>query len=75
MQAQKVLHKFIRNRCSTMHKTRRTSLEANVMATLRGQQLTVTDLGRNIQSATSHKHNKKRANRLLLNHHLHTESG
>lgn len=74
MQAQKVLHKLIRNTCTDIHKTRRTALEANVMAALTGQRLTVTDLGRSIQSQVSHKHNIKRADRLLSNVHLHQET-
>ena len=74
MQAQKVLHKLIQNTCPDVHKTRRDSLEANVMAALTGQRLTVTDLGRSIQSQTSHKHNIKRADRLLSNVHLHHET-
>ncbi len=74
MQAQKVLHKLIQNTCTDMHKTRCDSLEANVMAALMGQRLTVTDLGRSIQSQTSHKHNIKRADRLLSNVHLHHET-
>lgn len=73
MQAQKVLHKLIRNTCTDVHQTRRTALEVNVMAVLTGQRLTVTDLGRSIQSQTSHKHNIKRADRLLSNPHLHQE--
>jgi len=73
MQAQKVLHKLIQNTCTDMHKTRRDSLEANVMASLIGQRLTVTDIGRSIQSDTSHKHNIKRADRLLSNPHLQRE--
>ncbi len=74
MQAQKVLHKLIQNTCPDMHQTRRASVEANVLAALRGQRLTVTDLGRSIDSQTSHKHNIKRADRLLSNQHLHQES-
>ena len=74
MQAQQVLHKLIRNTCTDMHQTRRTSLEANVMAALRGRRLTVTELGRSLRSGTSHKHNIKRADRLLSNQHLHRES-
>jgi hypothetical protein len=57
-----------------MHKTRRESLEANVFSALTGRRLTVTDLGRSIESQTSHKHNIKRADRLLSNTHLHRES-
>ena len=73
MQAQQVCHKLLKNSCPDMHKTRRTSLFANVMASLTGRRLTVTDLGRAIQSTTSHKHNIKRADRLLSNSHLHQE--
>ena len=74
MQAQPVLHKLMKNTCPAMHKTRRESLEANVLAVLIGRRLTVTDLGRSIQSQTSHKHNIKRADRLLSNACLHEES-
>jgi hypothetical protein len=74
MQAQQVLHKLLMNTCPTMHKTRRESLAANVLGALTGRRLTVTDIGRSIQSGTSHKHNIKRADRLLSNAHLHQES-
>lgn len=74
MQAEKVLHKLIHNTCPDMHKVRRESLQVNVMAALTGQRLTVTDLGRSIQSETSHKHNIKRADRLLSNTNLHNET-
>lgn len=73
MQAVPVLHKLLKNTCPDMHQTRRASLFANVMASLTGRRLTVTDLGRSIQSTTSHKHNIKRADRLLSNSHLHQE--
>ncbi len=73
MQAQPVLHKLMMDTCPTMHQTRRESLEANVLAALIGRRLTVTDLGRSIRSDTSHKHNIKRADRLLSNRHLHAE--
>jgi len=74
MQAKQVLHKIMTNTCPNMHKTRRTALEENVLAALKGQRLTVTDLGRSIKSNTSHKHGIKRADRLLSNAHLHHES-
>ncbi|MDH5408996.1 MAG: IS4 family transposase, partial [Gammaproteobacteria bacterium] len=45
-----------------------------VLAALVGRRLTVTDLGRSIQSKASHKHKIKRADRLLSNPHIHTES-
>ncbi len=73
MQAQQVLHKLIMNTCPDMHKTRRDALEAIVQSALIGRRLTVTDLGRSIQSSTSHKHNIKRADRLLSNPHLDRE--
>ena len=73
MQAQPVLHKLLMNTCSTIHKVRRQSLEANVLAALTGQRLTVTALGRAIQSEAKQKHCIKRADRLLSNGHLQSE--
>ena len=57
MQAQRVLHNLIMDTCPDMHKTRRNALEATVQSALIGRRLTVTDLGRSMQSSTSHKHN------------------
>jgi len=74
MQAHQVLHKLIITTCPDMHKTRRDALEATVQSALIGRRLTVTDLGRSIQSKTCHKHNIKRADRLLSNPHLALES-
>jgi len=73
VQAAQVLHKLIMKTCPNLHQLRQTALEANVFAALFGRRLTVTDLGRSIQSETSHKHNIKRADRLLSNPHLHAE--
>ncbi len=73
MQAQQVLHKLIMNSCPDMHKTRRDALEATVQSALIGRRLTVTDLGRSIQSSTIQKYNIKRADRLLSNPHLDRE--
>jgi len=56
MQAQQVLHKLLNATCSIMHQTRRLSLEANVMAALTGRRLTVTDLGRSIDSLVEQKY-------------------
>lgn len=70
MQAQAVLHKRIEETCGPMHAARRTALEATVGAAVRGQQLTVTALGRAMESETFEKHNIKRADRLLSNNHL-----
>jgi len=73
MQAQQVLHKLLNTTCSKMHQTRQQSLEANVMAALSGTRLTVTDLGRSIDSQVKQKYCIKRADRLLSNKHLHAE--
>lgn len=73
MQAHVVLHKILEKACGQMHQVRQTCLEAVVMGALIGQRLTVTDLGRFLPSQTSHKHNIKRADRLLANSHLHGE--
>ena len=73
MQAKQVLHKLLDTTCLMMHQTRRTALEVNVMAALSGTRLTVTDLGRSMQSEAKQKHCIKRADRLLSNPHLHRE--
>src|SRR3990167_8114600 len=73
MQAQPVLHKLLMNTCSPMHKVRRQALEANVLAALTGQRLTVTALGRAIQSEAKQKHCIKRADRLLSNGYMQSE--
>jgi hypothetical protein len=56
-----------------MHKKRRASLDDNVFSALTGTRLTVTDLGRSIDSLAKQKHCIKRSDRLLSNGHLHRE--
>ena len=73
MQAQPVLHKLLNDTCSIMHQARRRALEAMVMAALSGTRLTVTDLGRSIDSLAKQKHGIKRADRWLSNTHCHSE--
>ncbi len=73
MQATQVCHKLLNDTCSIMHQARRGSLEAMVMAALSGTRLTVTDLGRSIDSPAKPKHCIKRADRLLSNRHCHAE--
>jgi len=73
MQAQQVLHKLLNATCSIMHQARRRSLEVNVVAALSGTRLTVTDLGRSINSLAKQKHCIKRADRLLSNTHIQAE--
>ena len=73
MQANQVLHTLLNSSCAKMHKVRRDALAANVLAALTGTRLTVTDLGRSIDSLAKQKHCIKRADRLLSNTHLHAE--
>ena len=73
MHAKPILHKLLRQICSMMPAARRQALCITVMAALRGRRLTVTDLGRSIQSRAKEKHCIKRADRLLANRHLHQE--
>lgn len=73
MQAQQVLHGILQRTCGSMHKKRRESLQANVMSALTGRHLSVTQLGRGIDSDAKEKHCIKRADRLLSNRHLFAE--
>ena len=73
MQAQQVLHKLLDNTCGLMHEARRLALAANVMAALTGTRLTVTGLGRSMESQAKARHCIKRSDRLLSNRHLHRE--
>jgi hypothetical protein len=56
-----------------MPAARRQAFCITVMAALRGRRVTVTDLGRSIQSRAQEKHCIKRAARLLANRPLHQE--
>ncbi len=73
MLARNVLHKLLQKVCPGMHKMRRTALFVNVMATLHGEVLTVTHLGRAIRIEAKEKHCIKRADRLLSNRRLQGE--
>lgn len=73
MQALRVLHKLLDSTCGGMHEVRRFALAANVMAALTGTRLTVTGLGRSMESRAKTRHCIKRADRLLSNRHLHGE--
>lgn len=73
MQAKQVCHKLLNDIGSIMHQTRRRALEVIVMAALSGRRLTVTDLGRSIDSLAKQKHCIKRADRLLSNMHCHAQ--
>ncbi|WP_070796018.1 IS4 family transposase [Thalassotalea crassostreae] len=56
-----------------MHKVRRNSLKCLITSLIRGADLSVTNLGRNILSETSEKHQIKRSDILCSNVHLHAE--
>ena len=70
---QTILHQLLKHVCPTMHAARCKVLGVTVMAALRSRRLTVTDLGRAIQSRAKAKHCIKRADRLLANHRLYQE--
>lgn len=73
MHAKKLLHNFLRKHESPIHQYRLESLVACCEALLKGQRLSVTDIGRSINNSVAAKHNIKRADRLLGNSHLHAE--
>jgi len=73
MHAEKVCHKIMNNACKWMHDLRREALNACILSAIEGQCLTVTGLGRAIDSHAKEKHCIKRADRLLSNRHLHHE--
>ena len=73
MQAGTILHKLLIELCGPMHAVRRTALEVVVTSAVRCQRLTVTALGRGIESLAREKHCIKRADRMMSNRHLHAE--
>lgn len=73
MQASQLLQKLLKKTCPDMHATRREALQANVLSVITGQQLSVTQIGRSIESSAQEKHCIKRADRLLSNGHLYQE--
>lgn len=73
MHSRKNLSKYLHYVCPFMHETRRESLESVLDSCLRNEQLSVTSLGRGINSEAYEKHNIKRADRLLSNGHLQRE--
>ena len=73
MHVKGLLHKVMRNTCSSMHQTRASSLLDCCEGLLIGQTLTVTAIGRSIQSPIAAKHTIKRADRLLSNRFLQQE--
>lgn len=74
MHAERLCHKWLSGVFPRMHEARREVVSVTVCAAIRGSRLTVTALGRNIESLAKQKHNIKRADRLLSNNHLSGES-
>lgn len=70
MHAKKVSHKLLENCCGWVHAKRLAALEVCVLAAIEERRLSVTGLGRAIDSAAREKHCIKRADRLLSNRHL-----
>ena len=68
-----ILHDLPKNQCPNLHQKRLSSLMVAVQSLLDGQQLSLTELGRNISGPVSAKHNIKRIDRLLGNQALYSE--
>ena len=73
MKVKSILNDLIKDVTPDMHKVRRKSLSASVSSLISGAALSVTSLGRNIESDTTEKHQITRCMRLCSNHHLHSE--
>ncbi len=65
-----ILQQFILDVTPTMHAVRRQAVQACVSSLLQGNAVTVTAIGRGIDSAAKEKHNIKRADRLCSNPYL-----
>jgi hypothetical protein len=68
-----ILHDFLTKQCPQIHKKRLNSLMLATESLLDGNQLSLTQLGRNISGPVAAKHNIKRVDRLLGNPHLRTD--
>lgn len=73
MKVKTILNELLVDVTPDMHKVRRKSLEAMITSLISGANLSVTCLGRNINSGTTEKHQIKRSTRLCSNIHLHQE--
>ena len=73
MHAQPIITKILHHALASMHHARRETLCATVGAALSGQALSVTALGRRLDSGIDEKHQIKRVDRLLSNPHLQQE--
>ncbi|EKF9485437.1 IS4 family transposase [Vibrio cholerae] len=68
-----ILHDSLYQFCPELHLKRLNSLMLACRALLDSKTLTLTELGRNLPCQARTKHNIKRMDRLLGNHHLHQE--
>ncbi|RCU43292.1 IS4 family transposase [Corallincola holothuriorum] len=68
-----ILHQMLAQQCQQIHKKRLSSLMVATQSLLDGDSLSLTELGRNIEGRVAPKHNIKRMDRLLGNHHLNNE--
>ncbi|MCE9684612.1 IS4 family transposase [Shewanella sp. AS16] len=66
----RILHDLLKKQCPQIHQKRLNSLVVATEALLDGNQLSLTQLGRNISGSVAPKHNIKRIDRLLGNPHL-----
>jgi len=74
MKASSILNAVLTDVTPQMHQKRRQCLYAMTHSLMSGADLTVTSLGRHIQSNTTEKHQIKRSTRLCSNSHLYAES-
>lgn len=74
MHATQLLDKPIGKKCQGIHRMRWNALMDITTALLQGKKLSVTGLGRSIDSSAYEKHNIKRADRLIGNTHLKADS-
>ena len=70
-----ILNSFLNDVTPSMHKVRRTSLNAMVTSLMSGAPCSVTGLGKNSDSNTSEKHQIKRSMRLCSHRYLQGEIG
>ena len=70
MNVNRIIPQFIASVAHTGHQIRTQALRDCVQSAMAGHALTVTDLGRGIQSMAQEKHQIKRADRLCSNRHL-----
>lgn len=73
MQPLQLLHKIFSKEMPGVHKTRLASLMESVKALTNSKKLTLTMLGRHMQTPIKMRSNIKKADRLLGNKHLHVE--